>query len=135
LYDRELQKRNALQALRLIEQGWKVGEAIRECHTSYSSIYQFGYKGTGRQMPRKTIRKVEECIKRVEAGEKLKSVLREMRLGAWSYYRYKRYFPNQYRTYSNWIPFFCVGFCVLFHLHQHQSHLVMIVCNKVLLFH
>ena len=105
LYDKELQKRNALSALRLIEQGWKVGEAIRECHTSYSSICQYGYKGTGRQMPRKTIRKVEECIKRVEAGEKLKSVLKEMKLGAWSYYRYKNFFPNQQEVSSSVLVF------------------------------
>jgi len=92
LYDGEIKKRNALLAISLINQGMVIQDALRQAHSSYPSIREYGYKGGDRQMPRRTIKKVEKCIKRVEAGEDLKPVLAELRLGAWSYYRYKHYF-------------------------------------------
>jgi len=92
LYDGEIVERNATQAVSLINQGERVRDAIRECHSSYPSIRRYGYKGTDRQMPRRTMKKVEECIMRLETGEKLKRILKELKLGAWSFYRYKHYF-------------------------------------------
>lgn len=92
LYDKEIKKRNATQAISLINEGWKVRDAIRECHSSYPSIREFGYKGCDRQNPRKTMKKVKACIDRLETGEKLKQILKETKLGVWSFYRYKSYF-------------------------------------------
>jgi len=92
LYDEEIKKRNALLAIELINQGMIVRKALRQAHSSYPSIREYGYVGSNRQMPRRTIKKVEKCIQRVEAGEDLKPVLKELKLGAWSYYRYKHYF-------------------------------------------
>ena len=92
LYDEEIVKRNATQAVSLINDGWKVRDALRECHSSYTSIRKYGYKGSDRQCPRKTMKKVEQCIIRIEHGEKLKRILKELKLGAWSFYRYKHYF-------------------------------------------
>jgi len=92
LFDEEIVKRNATQAVSLISNGWKVRDAIKECHSSFPSIRKYGYKGSGRQCPRKTMKKVEECITRLEEGEKLKGILKSLKLGAWSFYRYKSYF-------------------------------------------
>lgn len=92
LYDTEIKERNALLAISLINEGMVVMKALRQAQSSYPSIREFGYTGTDRQMPRRTIKKVEKCIKRVEEGEDLKPVLKDLRLGAWSYYRYKHYF-------------------------------------------
>ena len=92
LYDKEVKKRNALLAISLINQGMRVNDALRQAHSSYPSIREFGYKGTDRQMPRRTMRKVEKCVERLEVGEQLKPILKNLKLGAWSYYRYKHYF-------------------------------------------
>ncbi len=61
LYDKELKKRNAVEAISLIKDGWHVRDALSKCHSSYSSIREFGYEGSGRQCPRKTIKKVKKC--------------------------------------------------------------------------
>ena len=92
LYDPEIKKRNALSAIRLIRQGETVKDALKKCKSSYPSIRQFGYKGTERQNPRKTIKKVKKVLFAISTGEKLKTLLKENRLGAWSYYRYRGYF-------------------------------------------
>ena len=92
LYDGEVVERNATQAVALINEGERVRDAIRKCHSSYPSIRRLGYKGSDRQCPRKTMKKVEKCIMRLETGEKLKRILKELKLGAWSFYRYKHYF-------------------------------------------
>ena len=92
LYDGEIKKRNALLAISLINQGSGITDALRQAHSSYPSIREFGYKGTDRQMPRRTMRKVEKCVERLEVGEQLKPILKNLKLGAWSYYRYKHYF-------------------------------------------
>ena len=92
LYDKEIKKRNALIAISLIKQGMVIRQALKQAHSSYQSMLDYGYVRSGRQMPRRTIKKVGECIKRIEAGEKLKSVLKNLRLGSWSYYRYKHYY-------------------------------------------
>ena len=92
LYDKELKKKSAIQAISLINEGWKVKDAISECHSSYPSIREFGYKGTDRQCPRKTIKKVKKCIDKINSGGTLTRVLKELKLGAWSFYRYKSYF-------------------------------------------
>ena len=92
LYDGEIKKRNALLAISLISKGMVIREALRQAHSSYPSIRHYGYVGCDRQMPRRTIKKVEKCIQRVREGEELKSVLRDLKLGMWSYYRYKDFF-------------------------------------------
>jgi hypothetical protein len=92
LYDPEIKKRNALSAIRLIGEGWKINDALKESKSSYPSIREFGYKGTERQNPRKTIKKVKKVLDAISTGEKLKTLLKENRCGAWSYYRYKGYF-------------------------------------------
>ena len=92
LYDGEIKKRNALLAISLISKGMVVREALRQAHSSYPSIRHYGYVGSDRQMPRRTIKKVEKCIRRLDGGEELKSVLRDLKLGMWSYYRYKDFF-------------------------------------------
>ena len=94
LYDKEVKKRNAVQAISLIKNGCNVREAISQCHSSYPSIREFGYVGSDRQCPRRTIRKVEKCVERLKVGEGLKRVLKNLKLGAWSYYRYKHYFTS-----------------------------------------
>ena len=95
LYDGEIKKRNALLAISLINQGLVIKDALREAHSSYPSIREFGYQGSDRQMPRRTMRKVEKCVERLKVGEGLKRVLKNLKLGAWSYYRYKHYFTFQ----------------------------------------
>ena len=95
LYDKEVKKRNAVQAISLIKNGCNVREAISQCHSSYPSIREFGYVGSDRQCPRRTIRKVEKCVERLKVGEQLKPILKNLKLGAWSYYRYKHYFTFQ----------------------------------------
>ncbi len=92
LYDKELKKRNAVEAISLIKEGWHVRDALSKCHSSYSSIREFGYEGSGRQCPRKTIKKVKKCIDKINSGRTLTRVLKELKLGAWSFYRYKSYF-------------------------------------------
>jgi hypothetical protein len=92
LYDKEVKKRNAIQAISLIKNGCNVREAISQCHSSYPSIREFGYKGTDRQCPRKTIKKVKMCIDKINSGTTLSKGLKELKLGAWSFYRYKSYF-------------------------------------------
>ena len=92
LYDGEIKKRNALLAISLINQGLVIKDALRQAHSSYPSIREFGYQGSDRQMPRRTMRKVEKCVERLKVGEGLKRVLKNLKLGAWSYYRYKHYF-------------------------------------------
>jgi len=94
LYDKEIKKRNALLAISLINQGMVIKDALRQAHSSYPSIREFGYQGSDRQMPRRTIRKVEKCVERLKVGEGLKRVLKNLKLGAWSYYRYKHYFTS-----------------------------------------
>ena len=94
LYDGEIKKRNALLAISLINQGSGITDALRQAHSSYPSIREFGYQGSDRQMPRRTIRKVEKCIERIGIGEQLKPILKNLKLGAWSYYRYKHYFTS-----------------------------------------
>ena len=94
LYDKEVKKRNAVQAISLIKNGCNVREAISQCHSSYPSIREFGYVGSDRQCPRRTIRKVEKCVERLKVGEQLKPILKNLKLGAWSYYRYKHYFTS-----------------------------------------
>jgi len=94
LYDKEIKKRNALLAISLINQGMGIKDALRQAHSSYPSIREFGYQGSDRQMPRRTIRKVEKCIERIGIGEQLKPILKNLKLGAWSYYRYKHYFTS-----------------------------------------
>ena len=91
LYDREIKKRNALLAISLIKQGMTIRPALKQAHSSYQSMLDYGYVRSGRQMPRRTIKKVGVCVERVLEGEKLKPVLKEMKLGAWSYYRYKHF--------------------------------------------
>ena len=92
LYDKDIKKRNALQAISLIKEGWNVRDAITECHTSYPSIREFGYKGTDRQNPTKTIKKVKKCIDKISTGRTITKVLKEENVGAWSFYRYRGYF-------------------------------------------
>ena len=92
LYDKEIKKRNAVEAISLIRNGCNVREAISQCHSSYPSIREFGYEGSDRQCPRKTMKKVKVCMDRLETGEKLKRILKELKLGVWSFYRYKSYF-------------------------------------------
>ena len=92
LYDKEIKERNAKAALQLINDGWNVREAIVKCHTSYPSIREFGYKGSDRQNPRMTMKKVKVCLDRLQTGEKLKQILKELKLGVWSFYRYRHYF-------------------------------------------
>ena len=92
LYDPEIKKRNALSAICLIEQGETVKDALKKCKSSYLSIREFGYKGTERQNPRKTIKKVKKIIDAISTGKKLKPLLKENGCGAWSYYRYRGYF-------------------------------------------
>ena len=91
----EIKKRNDLLAISLISQGMIVRESLRQSHSSYPSIREFGYTGTDRQMPRRTKKKVEKCIMRLETGETLKRILKELKLGEWSFYRYKHYFSFQ----------------------------------------
>ena len=74
------------------KEGWNVKDALSKCHSSYPSIREFGYKGTDRQNPTKTIKKVKKCIDKITSGGTLTKVLKEERLGAWSFYRYKEYF-------------------------------------------
>jgi len=92
LYDVEMKKDNATQAIYLIKEGWNVRDAISKCHSSYPSIREYGYEGSNRQCPRKTMKKVERVIARLETGEKLKRILKDLKLGVWSFYRYKHYF-------------------------------------------
>ena len=94
LYDKEVKKRNAVQAISLIKNGCNVREAISQSHSSYPSIREFGYVGSDRQCPRRTIRKVEKCVERLKVGEQLKPILKNLKLGAWSFYRYKHYFTS-----------------------------------------
>lgn len=91
LYDKELKKRNAVRAIEMIKQGVTVKEAIKTCHSSHSSICEFGYKKTNRQDGR-AFKKVQECIEMLNLGVKLKDALKKLSLGAWSYYRYKQFF-------------------------------------------
>ena len=95
LYDKEIKKKNAVKAISLIKEGCKVRDAISKCHSSYSSIREFGYEGSGRQCPRKTIKKVKKCIDKINSGGTLTRVLKELKLGALSFYRYKHYFSFQ----------------------------------------
>lgn len=88
-YDKDLKRINAMRSIQMINEGVRVKDAIAECHSSYSSICEYGYKGTGRQHQYKTLQKVKKCMERVENGESLKTVLKEMKLGAWSFYRYR----------------------------------------------
>ena len=92
LYDKEVKKRNAVQAISLINEGCNVREAISQCHSSYPSIREFGYVGSDRQCPRRTMKKVKMCIDKIKSGTTLSKGLKELELGAWSYYRYKHYF-------------------------------------------
>ena len=92
LYDKEIKKRNALLAISLIKEGVIIREALRQAHSSYQSIKDYGYVGCNRQMPRRTIKKVEKCLERLAEGEELKPVLKDLKLGSWSFYRYKHYF-------------------------------------------
>ena len=92
LYDGEIKQRNALLAISLIKQGMTIRPALKQAHSSYQSMLDYGYVRSGRQMPRRTIKKVEKCIRRLDGGEELKSVLRDLKLGMWSYYRYKDFF-------------------------------------------
>ena len=94
LYDKEMKKRNAVQAISLINKGWKVKDAIGECHSSYPSIREFGYVGSGRQCPRNTMKRVKKCIDKINSGGTLYRILKELKLGAWSFYRYKHYFTS-----------------------------------------
>jgi len=87
LYDQGLKKKNAVEAISLIKEGWNVRDALSKCHSSYSIIREFGYEGSDRQCPRKTIKKVKK-----NSGGILTRVLKELKLGAWSFYRYKSYF-------------------------------------------
>ena len=48
LYDQGLKKKNAVEAISLIKEGWNVRDALSKCHSSYSSIREFGYEGSGR---------------------------------------------------------------------------------------
>ena len=91
LYDKELKKRNAVRAIEMIKQGVTVKEAIKACHTSHSSICEFGYKRTNRQDGR-TFKKVKDCIDLLNSGVKLKNALKQLNLGAWSFYRYRQFF-------------------------------------------
>ena len=91
LYDKDLKRRNALRAIEMIKEGTTVKEAIKACHTSHSSICEFGYKRTHRQDGR-TIKKVQECIDLMNSGVKLKDALKQLNLGAWSFYRYRHFF-------------------------------------------
>ena len=91
LYDKDLKRRNALRAIEMIKQGTTVKEAIKTCHTSHSSICEFGYKRTYRQDGR-TFKKVKDCIDLINAGVKLKNALKQLNLGAWSFYRYRQFF-------------------------------------------
>ena len=68
LYDQGLKKKNAVEAISLIKEGWNVRDALSKCHSSYSSIREFGYEGSGRQCPRKTIKKVKKCIDKINSG-------------------------------------------------------------------
>ena len=52
LYDKDLKRRNALRAIEMIKEGATVKEAIKACQTSHSSICDFGYKRTHRQIGR-----------------------------------------------------------------------------------
>jgi hypothetical protein len=89
LYDTDLKRQNACRAIQMINEGKKIKDSIKQCGTSYKSICDYGYKGTGRQHPLKNLQRVKECLERIENGENLKKVLKEMKLGAWSYYRYR----------------------------------------------
>ena len=91
LYDKDLKRRNALRAIEMIKEGATVKEAIQVCHTSHSSICEFGYKRTHRQDGR-TIKKVQECIDLLNSGVKFKDALKRLNLGAWSFYRYRHFF-------------------------------------------
>jgi len=91
LYDKELKKRNAVRAIEMIKQGVTVKEAIKACHTSHSSICEFGYKRTNRQDGR-TFKKVKDCIDLLNSGVKLKNALKQLNLGAWSFYSYRKFF-------------------------------------------
>lgn len=89
LYSYEIKKYNALRAIQMISEGVRVKDAIKQCGTSYKSICDYGYKKTSRQNKYKTLQRVKNCLERIENGENLKTVLKEMKLGAWSYYRYR----------------------------------------------
>ena len=91
LYDKDLKRRNALRAIEMIKEGATVKEAIKACHTSHSSICEFGYKRTHRQDGR-TIKKVQECTDLLNSGVKLKDALKRLNLGAWSFNRYRHFF-------------------------------------------
>ena len=91
LYDKDLKRRNALRAIEMIKEGSTVTEAIKACHTSHSSICEFGYKRTNRQDGR-TFKKVKDCIDLLNSGVKLKNALKQLNLGAWSFYRYRQFF-------------------------------------------
>lgn len=89
LYDTDLKRENACRAIQMISEGVRVRDAIKQCGTSYKSICDYGYKGTGRQHQYKTLQRVKECLSRIENGENLKKVLKEMKLGVWSFYKYR----------------------------------------------
>jgi hypothetical protein len=89
LYDADLKRENACRAIQMISEGMRVTDALKQCGTSYKSICDYGYKGTGRQHQYKTLQRVKECLERIESGENLKTVLKEMKLGVWSFYRYR----------------------------------------------
>ena len=91
LYDRDLKKRNALRAIELIKKGVTVKEAIKTCQSSFNSICQNGYQRTGRQDGR-VFKKVNDCIDLMSTGVKLNEALKQLKLGAWSFYRYRNFF-------------------------------------------
>ena len=91
LYDRDLKKRNALRAIELIKKGVTVKEAIKTCQSSFNSICQNGYQRTGRQDGR-VFKKVKDCIDLMSTGVKLNEALKQLKLGAWSFYRYRNFF-------------------------------------------
>ena len=91
LYDKDLKKRNALRAIELIKKGVTVKEAIKTCQSSFNSICQNGYQRTGRQDGR-VFKKVKDCIDLMSTGVKLNEALKQLKLGAWSFYRYRNFF-------------------------------------------
>ena len=89
LFDKRLKEKNARRAIEFVRRGMRVKDAQRCCRTSARSMSEFGYPLKKRNLV-ETLHRVRTAKNRIESGEKVNVVLREMNLGQKTYYEKRK---------------------------------------------